>query len=144
MRRKDQTKTGTRRFGTRSARHGRLTISPARPNVASLIRDAGRLSTRHAALSTDRPILGITMGDPAGIGPEIIAKSIGLARITNVCRPIVIGSRPVMDATIRSLHLPIKTVPVAGHDLTFRRGELPVLDPLERPLGTFRPGTVSV
>jgi 4-phospho-D-threonate 3-dehydrogenase / 4-phospho-D-erythronate 3-dehydrogenase len=36
------------------------------------------------------------MGDPAGIGPEVIAKALAGAHLHSVCRSIVIGSLPVM------------------------------------------------
>jgi 4-hydroxythreonine-4-phosphate dehydrogenase len=39
-----------------------------------------------------RPVIAITMGDPAGIGPEIIMKSLGHADLYERCRPLVVGS----------------------------------------------------
>ncbi|MCJ7539037.1 MAG: 4-hydroxythreonine-4-phosphate dehydrogenase, partial [Desulfobacterales bacterium] len=42
-------------------------------------------------MSDYRPIIGITMGDPVGIGPEIILLSLCKPSIYNVCRPLVIG-----------------------------------------------------
>ena len=38
-----------------------------------------------------RPIVGITMGDAAGVGPEIIMKSLALPEVYEICRPLVIG-----------------------------------------------------
>ena len=38
-----------------------------------------------------RPTLAITMGDPAGIGPEIIMKALAQAEVRALCRPLVIG-----------------------------------------------------
>jgi 4-phospho-D-threonate 3-dehydrogenase / 4-phospho-D-erythronate 3-dehydrogenase len=38
-----------------------------------------------------RPIIAITMGDAAGIGPEIVMKALGHAEIYDRCRPLVIG-----------------------------------------------------
>jgi 4-hydroxythreonine-4-phosphate dehydrogenase len=38
-----------------------------------------------------RPILAITMGDAAGIGPEIIVKTLQRQEIYDMCRPLVIG-----------------------------------------------------
>ena len=90
------------------------------------------------------PILGLTMGDPAGIGPEVIAKALAGREVGRVCRPLVIGSRPVMERTVKALRLPLRVVGVGGHDHPLgRRGELPVSDPLERPLGPFRMGRVT-
>jgi 4-hydroxythreonine-4-phosphate dehydrogenase len=47
-----------------------------------------------------RPILGITMGDPAGVGPEITVKALAQPETAKACRPIVIGDRSVMAATL--------------------------------------------
>ena len=38
-----------------------------------------------------KPILAITMGDPAGIGPEIIVKALDLKETYEKCRPLVTG-----------------------------------------------------
>jgi 4-hydroxythreonine-4-phosphate dehydrogenase len=42
------------------------------------------------------PVLGITMGDPAGVGPEIIARACADASVVATSRPVVIGSAAVM------------------------------------------------
>src|SRR5690242_12378611 len=60
-------------------------------------------SARKRSPSPRLPLLGITMGDPAGIGPEVIAKALSGAHRHNVCRSIVIGSVPVMERTINAL-----------------------------------------
>ncbi|MBV8589878.1 MAG: hypothetical protein JO212_07430 [Acetobacteraceae bacterium] len=38
-----------------------------------------------------RPLIAITMGDAAGIGPEVIMKSLTHERLYERCRPLVIG-----------------------------------------------------
>jgi len=43
-----------------------------------------------------RPIIGISMGDPAGIGPEIIASALARDQVHALCRPLVIGDANVM------------------------------------------------
>lgn len=84
------------------------------------------------------------MGDPAGIGPEVIAKAVAMPAVRRLCRPLVIGSPAVMERTVRSLRLPLRVTVVRGHgDAVDRNGELPVLDPLPHPLGRFRMGAVS-
>ena len=90
-----------------------------------------------------KPILGVTMGDPAGIGPEVVAKALAGREVGRVCRPLVIGSLPVMEQTVRSLGLPLRVEAVAGHGPLGGRGVLPVLDPLDRPLGRFRMGAAA-
>ena len=42
-------------------------------------------------MSVMKPIIGITMGDPAGIGPEITVKALEQKKIYESCRPLVIG-----------------------------------------------------
>lgn len=44
-----------------------------------------------------RPILALTMGDPVGIGPEIIVKTLADAQIYQVCRPLVLGDFPALE-----------------------------------------------
>jgi 4-hydroxythreonine-4-phosphate dehydrogenase len=39
------------------------------------------------------PLIAITAGDPAGIGPEIIVKALRSPRVRAACRPVVIGDR---------------------------------------------------
>ena len=53
------------------------------------------------------PLLGITMGDPAGVGPEISAKALALPDVTSACRPVVIGDRSVIEATLAMLRSPL-------------------------------------
>jgi 4-hydroxythreonine-4-phosphate dehydrogenase len=41
----------------------------------------------------ERPLIGITMGDPAGVGPEIIVKALADDSIYSLCRPVVLGDQ---------------------------------------------------
>lgn len=54
-----------------------------------------------------KPLIAITMGDPAGIGPEIICKAF-MGDIRKTMRPTVIGDSGVMEKTIRTLQFPLK------------------------------------
>ncbi len=47
-----------------------------------------------------KPAIAITMGDPAGIGPEIIVKSMARPEILASCRPVIIGDRSVLQRAI--------------------------------------------
>ncbi len=38
-----------------------------------------------------KPVVVITMGDPAGIGPEITARTLSSKKVRRLCRPVVIG-----------------------------------------------------
>lgn len=45
----------------------------------------------------NKPIVGITMGDGAGVGPEVIMKSLNHKEIYEICRPIVIGDSKILN-----------------------------------------------
>jgi 4-hydroxythreonine-4-phosphate dehydrogenase len=51
------------------------------------------------------PLIGITMGDPTGIGPEIIVKALSMEEPFQDCRPIVFGDHDVLLKTIKMLDL---------------------------------------
>jgi 4-hydroxythreonine-4-phosphate dehydrogenase len=51
--------------------------------------------------------LAITMGDPGGVGPEIIVKAFAFPEITDCCTPIVIGDASVMEEALNLLQLPL-------------------------------------
>ena len=44
-----------------------------------------------------KPRIALTTGDPAGIGPEIVAKAARDPRVTAVCEPIIYGAEPSFD-----------------------------------------------
>jgi 4-phospho-D-threonate 3-dehydrogenase / 4-phospho-D-erythronate 3-dehydrogenase len=77
-----------------------------------------------------KPILGITMGDAAGIGPEIILKSFQRhAELFDLCRPLLIASAAVMNFYNRKLdlHMPLRVI-TTPREATFENGMLDVLD----------------
>ena len=45
----------------------------------------------------NKPVIGITMGDPASIGPEITLKALSDRIVYEVCRPLVIGDAACME-----------------------------------------------
>ncbi len=52
---------------------------------------------------SSKPILAITMGDPAGIGPEIIVKALEQQRLYEICAPVVIADPLVMQHAISEI-----------------------------------------
>ena len=46
------------------------------------------------------PKIVITMGDPAGIGPEVIVKALSLPEIYKICQPIVVGDAGVLESIL--------------------------------------------
>lgn len=51
-----------------------------------------------------KPVLGITMGDAAGVGPEIIAKALADKHIYEIARPIVFGDKKIMERALKIVH----------------------------------------
>ena len=76
----------------------------------------------------NKPIVGITMGDPAGSGPEITIKALADPEQYSYCRPIVVGDVKVMEQAKKF---------VGREDIVIHRCEK-VSDAL------FTPGTIDV
>jgi 4-hydroxythreonine-4-phosphate dehydrogenase len=47
-----------------------------------------------------KPIIAITMGDPASVGPEIAAKALARGEVWNCCCPILVGDARVMAKAV--------------------------------------------
>lgn len=77
----------------------------------------------------ERPIIAITMGDAAGIGPEIIAKALLLKQIHSICRPFVIGDGIIMQGAIELINGPLKLRPVKS--ATEVKGQFGTIDLLD-------------
>lgn len=65
---------------------------------------------------SERPLLAITMGDPAGVGPEVVVKALGAGggdELAAVCRPLVIGDLGVLQEAARlcGVTVPLREVP---------------------------------
>jgi len=61
----------------------------------------------------ERPLIAVTMGDPAGIGPEIVAKVHDTDELFKACRPVVIGSAAVLEKVVKDLGLAVAVRTVA-------------------------------
>src|SRR4051794_34170519 len=55
-----------------------------------------------------KPIIGISMGDPAGIGPEIVVAALARNLVDQMCRPVVVGDPNVIARAIGFLRSPLK------------------------------------
>jgi len=76
-----------------------------------------------------KPIVGITMGDAAGIGPEITVKSLNYSNIYNICNPVVIGDFKIIRDIIKICNLSLKSNKVNDlGECKFEFGSIDVLD----------------
>jgi 4-hydroxythreonine-4-phosphate dehydrogenase len=74
--------------------------------------------------------IGITMGDPAGVGPEITLKALSSPDFYKVCKPLVIGDRAVMEKARQILGLKEVTINTvrSAEDGVYEYGTVDVLD----------------
>ena len=87
-----------------------------------------------------RPVIGITMGDPNGVGPEVIAKIMSQEWVFQLCRPLVIGH----DEVIRRALPPAWAGAAKGHDGR-DPGPCPEIRRVDRPgAGRYRHGVMDV
>lgn len=59
------------------------------------------------------PIVAITMGDPAGVGPEVTAKALARLEVWGCCRPLVVGNTETLGRAVRMLDLSLAPQAVA-------------------------------
>lgn len=90
------------------------------------------------------PTVAVTMGDPAGIGPEIVVRALGEADVHAACRPVVVGDPRIIARAAELVKGPLRVRSVqdargAGTD----PGTLDVLTAGEVDPGALRPGTLD-
>ncbi len=91
-----------------------------------------------------RPLLGISMGDPGGIGPEICAKALDSTAIYDLCRPLVVGDAAIMRDAVRFCGLKLEVrICNRPSDGGYRQGVIDVLDLDNLPLSALRLGNVT-
>lgn len=81
----------------------------------------------------NRPILGITMGDPFGNGPEITVRALHDKTVYDRCRPLVVGDVSSMEYALRVVKkvsgIDLALNPVRSvQDAKFAYGTIDVLD----------------
>src|SRR5438309_3701218 len=102
-----------------------------------------RADLLHKTAGKSKPRIGITMGDPSGIGPEVVLKAVAEEEIRAVCAPIIIGNAEVLAHNARTLDLQ------SGYEI-IRQGEripdrlsAPVIFHIDNLNGFVEPGIES-
>lgn len=81
------------------------------------------------SVQSGRPFIGISAGDPAGIGPEITAKALSLPEIYDLCRPLVVAEAEMMREVVRFSRLDSKIHTVSSpEEGIFQFGTIDLLD----------------
>jgi 4-hydroxythreonine-4-phosphate dehydrogenase len=96
-----------------------------------------------ASLRGGRPRIAVTMGDPAGIGPEVVLKAVAEPEVLEACAPVIVGDAQHLAHTARVLDLQ------SGYEIV-RRGEplaedapYPLIYHLDNVKGHVEPGVES-
>src|SRR3954452_20574474 len=90
------------------------------------------------------PIIALTMGDPAGIGPEIIMKALASPEVRAMCRPLVIGDAERLRAAgkIVASGLHVESLDDAS-EASYGHGKVECIDlnllPADLPFGQVSP-----
>ncbi|WP_319408695.1 4-hydroxythreonine-4-phosphate dehydrogenase PdxA [uncultured Desulfosarcina sp.] len=81
-------------------------------------------------MKANLPLVGITMGDPVGVGPEIIAKALSDPCVLQCCRPVIYGNATRLRAGASStgVRLAITEVP-SIHDVRGGDPGIPLINP---------------
>jgi 4-hydroxythreonine-4-phosphate dehydrogenase len=76
-----------------------------------------------------KPIIGISMGDPAGIGPEIIVKALLKRSVYAQCKPVVVGDAGVITQAVDFLNVALKVNAITNiQDAKGKYGTIDVYD----------------
>jgi len=91
-----------------------------------------------------RPLVAITMGDPAGVGPEIVMKALAAEEVYSLSRPLVVGDAERLRRAGGIVRSGLRVRPVEDPDrASFRHGEVDCLDlrcvPHDLPFGRLSP-----
>lgn len=97
-------------------------------------------------MNTSLPRIAVTMGDPAGVGPEVCLRLLANAGIAEVCTPVVFGDAEVLRACAVAAGLPFR-VPVMSQ-ADWARDHSRVSEPCAVDVGAiavdaFAPGTIN-
>lgn len=91
-----------------------------------------------------RPLIAVPIGDPAGVGPEIVAKSIASREVFDVADCIVVGDKTIMENAVKitetGLSIHVVTDPKQGD---YREGVLNLIDLGNIDMANFAFGKVN-
>ncbi|UCE05470.1 MAG: 4-hydroxythreonine-4-phosphate dehydrogenase PdxA [bacterium] len=91
-----------------------------------------------------KPIIGITMGDPAGIGPEIVAKVMENKEVYNICNQIIVGDASAMKQAIHIAGVDLDVRPILEvTDAKFEYGTIDVFDLKNVEMDQLEHGKIS-
>ncbi|HHW76520.1 MAG TPA: 4-hydroxythreonine-4-phosphate dehydrogenase PdxA [Xanthomonadaceae bacterium] len=91
-----------------------------------------------------KPIIGISMGDPAGIGPEIVVRTLADQIVNQAARCLVYGDALVIEKAVQESGLGLKVRAIGRPDeARFAAGSIEVVDFANADPAAFEPGQVQ-
>ena len=88
-----------------------------------------------------KPILAITMGDPAGIGPEITVRALNRKETYDKCRPVVTGDAAIMQQAVKLLGYDLQVNAIQRvQEAKFEYG---TIDVLTYSVSTYPPSSLA-
>lgn len=95
-------------------------------------------------MNSDKPVLGITIGDPAGVGPEISVMALSNSEVYSYCKPVLIGDARVVENACRITDLNLSLNIVTDVDnAQFNHGTIDIFHFENIDLSEFEFGKVS-
>ena len=95
---------------------------------------------------SELPRLAVSMGDPAGIGPELCLRMLANAATTKICTPVVFGNGALLARVAGHCDLPMPNVVIRSGDGIEAVGSLDqpaVFDCTSDDADSIQPGSVS-
>jgi 4-hydroxythreonine-4-phosphate dehydrogenase len=92
----------------------------------------------------DRPLVALTMGDVAGVGPEVIARAWGDSPLRTLARPLVVGSRSVLERALARMGVRAIVEPIVRpEDADPSARSIPCLEATNEDVSSIPPGLVD-
>ena len=95
-------------------------------------------------INIEKPVVVVTMGDPCGIGPEVIAKALSEGHIQNHCRPIVLGNTEALKEAVTVSDLEISVCEISNVENYINSDNvISIIDPNNIEFKDVTPGYLS-
>lgn len=92
----------------------------------------------------EKPLIGISMGDPASIGPEISLKAASDPEVNQKCRPIIFGDAGVLEQTKKITRITSELHRIQDvKDANFQNGVINVFDMNNVDVSQLKSGEIS-
>jgi 4-hydroxythreonine-4-phosphate dehydrogenase len=90
-----------------------------------------------------KPVIGILLGDAAGIGPEIVAKVFAKDNLFSCCRPILIGDRRILEQGKQIARVDFPIIEVEESAQAGWTGPIPLIHKQTIDASSIIPGRIS-